>query len=243
LTLSDKLSHPTTYSDADSLAATPAYTLPAMTFPVSISPTIEVDGTMNEAATAQSAEADVHPTARISSSARIGREVTIQAEAQILDRASVGERSLVGPRTFVDEDVIVGAYVRVLNDVTLCKGVMIESGVFIGPHVLFTSMENPRAIYPSGEPKPETQNDFECILVRHGASIEAGAILLAGVRIGQFAMIRPGSVVTQDIPAYGLVAGNPAKLIGQVCRCGHPYPYNEEPTSHTCPDCGFTLPL
>jgi acetyltransferase-like isoleucine patch superfamily enzyme len=206
-------------------------------------PTIEVDGIMSDAATAQSTEADVHPTAQVAISARIGREVSIHADAQILDRASVGERSLIGPRSFVDEDVIVGAYVRILNDVSLCKGVMIESGVFIGPHVLFTSMENPRAIYPSGEPKPETQNDFECILVRHGASIEAGAILLPGVRIGQFAMVRPGSVVTQDVPSYGLVAGNPARLIGQVCRCGHPYPYSEEPISHTCPDCGFTLPL
>lgn len=98
---------------------------------------------------------------------------------------------------------------------------ILEDEVFIGPHVVITNDKTPRAIDVKGRLK--TKNDWraEKTIVKQGASIGAGSIILPGLFIGKYAMIGAGSVVTKDVPDYGLVYGNPAKLNGYVCKCGN----------------------
>ena len=96
----------------------------------------------------------------------------------------------------------------------------IEDGVFIGPHVIITNDKNPRAIGTKGKLKTDKDWKAEKNVIKEGASIGAGSIILPGLKIGKFAMIGAGSIVTKDVPDYGLVYGNPAKLVGYACKCG-----------------------
>ncbi|MGB9880554.1 MAG: acyltransferase, partial [Anaerolineae bacterium] len=123
-------------------------------------------------------------------------------------------------------------------------GVTIEDGVFIGPHACLTNDKLPRAITPEGQLKRDTDWEVGKILIQYGASIGAGAIILPGVTVGRFAMVGAGAVVTKDVVAHGLVIGNPARLVGFVCQCGHrlvPWSDREQPGKEkrfSCPVCG-----
>ncbi|HCF85552.1 MAG TPA: N-acetyltransferase, partial [Ktedonobacter sp.] len=99
------------------------------------------------------------------------------------------------------------------------EGVTLEDGVFVGPHVCFTNDLAPRAITPTGELKSADDWEITPTLVKYGASIGAGAIIVCGITIGEFALIGAGSVVTRDVPPHALVFGNPARQHGYVCRC------------------------
>jgi acetyltransferase-like isoleucine patch superfamily enzyme len=92
--------------------------------------------------------------------------------------------------------------------------------VFVGPHATFTNDKTPRAVTPDGE--VATDEDWTVVptLVREGAAIGAGAVVVPGITIGRWAMIAAGAVVTRDVPDHGLVMGNPARLRGYVCACG-----------------------
>jgi UDP-2-acetamido-3-amino-2,3-dideoxy-glucuronate N-acetyltransferase len=97
--------------------------------------------------------------------------------------------------------------------------VTLEDGVFVGPHVCFTNDLAPRAITPDG--KLKTADDWEITptLVKYGASIGAGSVIVCSVTIGEFALIGAGSVVTRDVPPHAFVFGNPARQHGYVCHC------------------------
>ncbi|MBI4531736.1 MAG: N-acetyltransferase, partial [Candidatus Latescibacteria bacterium] len=103
---------------------------------------------------------------------------------------------------------------------SIYHGVVVEDGVFIGPHVCLINDKTPRAITLDGTLKREGDWQVGKILVRYGASIGTGAIVLPDLVIGRFAMVGAGSVVTKSVPDYGLVLGNPARLKGFVCACG-----------------------
>jgi acetyltransferase-like isoleucine patch superfamily enzyme len=98
--------------------------------------------------------------------------------------------------------------------------VTIEDGVFLGPHCVFTNDLVPRAITPDGNLRGMEDWVVEHTLVKEGASVGANAVIVCGVVIGGWAMIGAGSVVTKDVPEFGLVYGNPARLHGFVCKCG-----------------------
>jgi UDP-2-acetamido-3-amino-2,3-dideoxy-glucuronate N-acetyltransferase len=164
----------------------------------------------------------IHPTADISPMAQIGTGCRIFNWSQIRERAILGQHCTIGLGVYIDRDVTLGDRVKVQNYVTLPQGVMIESGVFIGPNVSFTNSRYPRAN------KGEDGFDFECILVGHGASIGAGAIILPGIRIGIHAMVGAGAVVTKNVPEHALVVGNPGRIIGYVCQCGRPLELKRE---------------
>jgi len=106
----------------------------------------------------------------------------------------------------------IGNGVKLENRATVYEGVKIEDKVFVGPYVTFTNDPYPRS-FSTGWKIVET-------LVKEGASIGAGAVVLCGVTIGEYAMIGAGSIVTKDIPPHAMAYGNPAEVRGFACKCG-----------------------
>jgi UDP-3-O-[3-hydroxymyristoyl] glucosamine N-acyltransferase len=182
----------------------------------------------------------VHPTATISPLAKIGSGSRVWQQAQIRQRAVVGEQCTIGKGVYLDQDVVIGSQVIIQNYTTVLRGVMIESGVFIGSNVTFANQLSPRAITANGQLKKSESNDFECILVRYGASIGAGAVILPGVRIGSFAAVSPGAVVTGDVADLVQVAGNPAHFQNYICRCGRYLKPENQTVDWTCDFCRQT---
>lgn len=178
----------------------------------------------------------IHPTADVSPEARIGPGTRIWHDAQVREGAVLGAGCTVGKGAYVDREVIVGDRVKVQNRASLYRGLTVEDGVYIGPHVSFANDRHPRAVNPDGT--PQTDADWELVptLVREGASIGAGAVVLPGVTIGRWAMVGAGAVVTQDVPDHALVVGNPARLAGRVCICGRTLA--ESGGGWSCPACG-----
>jgi acetyltransferase-like isoleucine patch superfamily enzyme len=166
------------------------------------------------------AEHSVHKTADVAADARIGDGTQVWNQAQIREGVSVGSECIIGKNVYLDFGVVVGNRVKIQNNSSIYHGVTIEDGVFVGPHVCFCNDVLPRAITPSGALKGQDDWEVGPTLVRYGASIGAGSIVLPNVTIGTFALVGAGSVVTRDVPDYALVYGNPARQRGYVCACG-----------------------
>ena len=164
----------------------------------------------------------VHPTADVSAMAVIGPGTRVWHQAQVREGACIGSNCIVGKGAYVDLDVTIGRNVKIQNGVYVYHGVTVEDGVFLGPGVILTNDKLPRAINPDGTLKTDADWEVSPILIRRGASIGAGAVVLPGVTVGEFAMVGAGAVITRDVPAHGLVYGNPARLQGYVCACGRP---------------------
>jgi UDP-2-acetamido-3-amino-2,3-dideoxy-glucuronate N-acetyltransferase len=186
----------------------------------------------------------IHPTAEVSPRARIGAGVRIWNQAQVREDAELGAECVVGKDAYIDVGVRVGARCKIQNGVYLFHGVTVEDGVFFGPRATTTNDLRPRAIFPGGEPRGLKDWTVVPTLVRRGAAIGAGAVLVCGVTIGEFAMVAAGAVVTRDVPDYGLVRGNPARLCGAVCPCGETLrPTHLSGATAHCPGCATTVTL
>ena len=178
----------------------------------------------------------IHPSADVAEDALIGEHTVIWNNAQVRGNAVIGKRCNIGKDVYIDTGVAVGDGVKIQNGVSVYNGVVVEDDVFLGPHMTFTNDLFPRAF----------AKDWKIIgtLVKKGASIGANATVVCGRTIGEYAMVAAGSVVTRDVPPYGLVMGNPARLKGFVCKCGNRLlPFMDEknlPAKHeyTCGACG-----
>lgn len=163
----------------------------------------------------------IHPSATVEEGADIGEGTRIWHLVQVRSGAKIGTECVIGRGVFVDSGVIIGNRVKIQNYVSVYHGVEIEDGVFVGPHVVFTNDKIPRAIKPDGSLKGADDWVVGKTFVGYGAAIGANAVLVCGIRIGKWAMIGSGAVVTKDVPDYGLVVGNPARLIGYVDENGN----------------------
>src|SRR5260221_8291401 len=161
----------------------------------------------------------VHPSAEVSPNAHIGAGTRIWRQVQVREHASIGETCNIGKGVYIDVHVHVGSRVKIQNHVSVFEGVTLEDGVFVGPHVCFTNDLLPRAITPDGKLKGVEDWEVTPTLVKYGASIGAGAVILCGVTIGEFALVGAGSMVTRDAPPHALVFGNPARQHGYLSRC------------------------
>lgn len=184
----------------------------------------------------------IHPTADVSPRATLGAGTRVWHEAQVREGAVLGRNCILGKGVYVDFGVRLGDNVKVQNRASIYHGVTLEDGVFVGPHVIFTNDKLPRAINPDGSLKSDADWEVGQVLVKEGASLGAGAIIGAGVSIGRFALVGAGAVVTRDVPDFGLVYGNPARLVGYVCENGHRAEETQEQraggTLWRCPTCG-----
>ncbi|HEX7975979.1 MAG TPA: acyltransferase [Anaerolineales bacterium] len=183
----------------------------------------------------------IHPSAEVSSNAAIGEGSSIWHQAQVREGASLGKNCIIGKGVYVDAGVSIGDNVKIQNYVSVFHGVTLEAGVFVGPHVCFTNDLRPRAVNPDGSLKAADDWVLSLTLVQQGAALGANSTIRCGITIGRWAMIGSGSVVTRDVPDYGLVMGNPARLRGFVCPCGEilqKEDQNEKSVIAKCPKCG-----
>lgn len=168
----------------------------------------------------------IDPTARVHASADledgvvVGARTSIWHRAQVRRNARIGAECVVGRDAFIDEGVEIGDRVKIQNAALIYHGVTVEDGVFIGPGAILTNDRFPRAITAAGDLATADDWTVSPITLRHGCSIGAGAVVVAGVDVGTFAMVGAGGIVTRSVPPHALVAGNPARRLGWVCACG-----------------------
>jgi UDP-2-acetamido-3-amino-2,3-dideoxy-glucuronate N-acetyltransferase len=180
----------------------------------------------------------VHPSAFVADDAVLGPGTKVWHLAQVREGAIIGADCILGKGAYVGEGVRIGDRVKIQNGASIYPGATLEDGVFVGPHVCFTNDRYPRAINADGTLKAADDWELGTILVQTGASIGAGAVLVAGITIGRWALVGAGSVVTHDVPDYGLVAGNPARYIGAVCVCAHRLSGETHAGRLVCGHCG-----
>jgi len=160
-----------------------------------------------------SSDCFVHPTAVVDDGVSIGSGTKIWFFSHVLTGSTVGEKCNIGQNVVIGPDVLIGNRCKIQNNVSIFKGVTLEDGVFCGPSVVFTNVYNPRA-------ELSKMNQMRPTLVKRGATLGANCTIVCGVILGCYSFIGAGAVVTEDVPDYALVVGNPAKQIGWVCECG-----------------------
>jgi UDP-2-acetamido-3-amino-2,3-dideoxy-glucuronate N-acetyltransferase len=183
----------------------------------------------------------VHPTAIVESGA-IGEGTRIWAFAHVLDGATIGSDCNIGDHCYIESGVVIGDDVTIKNSVAVWEGVSLERGVFVGPSVVFTNDLHPRSprLAEAAE-RYETKGWLVTTRVEEGASIGAGAVVVAGNTIGAHALVAAGAVVTQDVPPLAVVAGNPARRRGWVCICGQLLRLDADAAQ--CSNCGRRFQL
>ncbi|MDI1231726.1 MAG: acyltransferase [Methylobacter sp.] len=145
---------------------------------------------------------------------------------------TIGEDSKIGTFVEIQKGVSVGARCKISSHTFICEGVDIEDGVFVGHGVMFTNDVYPKAVNTEGG--LQTEADWQVIRtrVKVRASIGSNATILCGITIGEGALIGAGAVVTRDVPDYAIVAGVPARVVGDTRIQGEPRPLTAEDYSH-----------
>ena len=149
---------------------------------------------------------------QIAPDVKLGKDVRIFGFTNLYG-CEIGDEAKIGTFVEIQKGARIGKRCKISSHTFICEGVVLEDNVFIGHNVTFTNDRYPRAT--NGDGSLQTDSDWKCIttLVKRGASIGSGATLLCGITIGERAVIGAGSVVTKDVPASAVVAGNPARVI------------------------------
>jgi acetyltransferase-like isoleucine patch superfamily enzyme len=162
----------------------------------------------------------IHPTAEVSDDAEVGPGTRIWSHVQVREGAVIGSECILGKGAYIDVNVRIGDRCKLQNSAFVFHGFSLEDGVFLGPGVMLLNDKHPRAINADGSLKTDSDWTVSEAVVRRGAAIGGGAVVLPGVNIGTFAMVGSGAVVTSDVPDHAIVFGNPARLKGFACVCG-----------------------
>jgi UDP-2-acetamido-3-amino-2,3-dideoxy-glucuronate N-acetyltransferase len=164
--------------------------------------------------------ARVESTADVDDSAVLGAGTRVWHLAQVREQARLGRDCIVGRGAYVGPGVIIGDKVKLQNYALVYEPARLEDGVFIGPAAVLTNDVFPRSVDVTGKLKRPDDWDARGVLVREGASLGARCVVVAGCRIGRWALVGAGAVVTRDVPDFALVAGTPARRIGWVGHAG-----------------------
>jgi acetyltransferase-like isoleucine patch superfamily enzyme len=162
----------------------------------------------------------IHPSADVSADALVGEGTRVWDQVRIREGVVVGNDCIIGRGAYIDTGVQIGDRVKIQNNALVYHGVTVGSGVFIGPAAVLTNDRFPRSITLDGQLARADDWMVSEIHLGDGSSIGAGAVVVAGCDVGQFATVGAGAIVTRSVPDHALVVGNPARLLGWVCRCG-----------------------
>lgn len=188
----------------------------------------------------------IHPSADVADDAEIGPRTRIWHQVQVREGAVIGSECILGKGAYVDFKVRIGDRCKLQNSVFVFHGFNLEDGVFLGPGVMLLNDKNPRAINADGSLKSDSDWTASEAVVRYGAAVGGGAVVLPGVSIGRFALVGAGAVVTREVPDHGIVVGNPARLKGFACVCGNQLrrlDQTPEGVLMRCPDCGTEVSI
>lgn len=162
----------------------------------------------------------IMPTAQVDETAELGAGTTVWELSQIREKARLGAGCIVGRGAYVGTGVQIGDNVKLQNYALVYEPAVLGDGVFVGPAAVLTNDHNPRSVDPEGRLKRGGDWEAVGVIVAEGASLGARSVCVAPVRIGRWAMVAAGAVVTRDVPDFALVAGVPARRIGWVGRSG-----------------------
>ena len=171
-----------------------------------------------------------HETAVIDEGSKIGKGTKIWHFSHIMTGSEIGENCNIGQNVVISPGVKLGKNVKVQNNVSIYTGVICEDDVFLGPSMVFTNIINPRSAVIRKDQYVET-------LVEKGASIGANSTIICGNKIGKYAFIGAGAVVTKEVKPYALVIGNPARQTGWMSEFGHKLSFDKSGIA-TCPESG-----
>lgn len=171
----------------------------------------------------------VHESSYIDEPCEIGAGTKIWHFSHIMSYSKIGMNCNIGQNVVISPHVVIGNGVKIQNNVSVYTGVICEDDVFLGPSCVFTNVINPRSFIVR-------KDEFKTTLIKKGASIGANATIVCGNTIGKYALIGAGAVVTKDVPDYALLVGNPAKIIGYVCKCGQRLSFDKKGQAQ-CSDC------
>jgi UDP-2-acetamido-3-amino-2,3-dideoxy-glucuronate N-acetyltransferase len=169
-----------------------------------------------------------HETAIIDQGSVIGQGTKIWHFTHVMSDCIIGDHCNLGQNVVVSPGVKLGNNVKVQNNVSIYTGVICEDDVFLGPSMVFTNVINPRSAVAR-------KDQYKTTMVEKGASIGANATIICGVRIGQYAFIGAGAVVTKDVAPFELVVGNPARHSGWMSEFGHRLTFNSDGIA-VCPE-------
>jgi UDP-2-acetamido-3-amino-2,3-dideoxy-glucuronate N-acetyltransferase len=169
----------------------------------------------------------IHESAYVDDGAQIGAGTKVWHFCHVLGGAKIGERCSLGQNVVVMNSVVIGNNVKIQNNVSVYEGVVLEDDVFCGPSMVFTNVINPRS-------HVSRKNEYKRTLVRRGSTIGANATIVCGVTLNEYSFIGAGSVITRDVPAYGLMVGVPARRVGWMCQCGERLPDKNPESCRVC---------
>lgn len=172
----------------------------------------------------------VHETAVVDPGCELGGGSKIWHFSHIIKGSKIGRDCNLGQNVMIGPDVTIGNRVKIQNNVSVYSGVTLEDGVFCGPSMVFTNVNNPRSYISRKE-------EIRPTLVREGATLGANSTIVCGYTIGRFAFVGAGAVVVDDVPDYALMLGNPSKIKGWMCRCGIRLHFNKKDA--VCDACGL----
>ena len=166
------------------------------------------------------ASAYVHETAELGEGVSIGHGTAIWQYSHVRENATVGAECVIGRAVYIGPGVTIGNATKIQNNAMIYDPATIGDGVFIGPAVVLTNDLYPRSV--DGDMKPKRSGDWtpRPIVVKTGASIGANTVVVAGVSVGEWALVGAGSTIISNVPPYALVVGSPGVQKGWVGRAG-----------------------